>query len=203
MKRRWFTMIEIILVLLILSILFLSFKQLFQIKNKDVVYGQTCIENLYGKINNFAKSAIRSQSIYSWSVAYYPDTYKVEIIPSQNAIALSYIISWTTHIHQTYQLTGNVPTQRYCETNEYIIQLSGNDEVLSINKWLGENNQLQSFWLSGSQHFGTSIDIFLYTNNNPTGKHIGTFIIDTRTQAIQKKLCLNIATWGNCLEWDK
>lgn len=127
-------MIEIILVLLILSILFFSFKNLFQIRNKDIAYGQTCVENLYGSINNFAKGASRSQSITFGTSTMYPDRYLIHILPSQNTIALEYFASGAMQSYQTYQLTGNIPNQRYCNTNTYYIVLSGNDSTLTINK---------------------------------------------------------------------
>lgn len=40
-------MIEIILVLLILSVLFFALRNVFQMKDKDVAYGQTCVENIF------------------------------------------------------------------------------------------------------------------------------------------------------------
>lgn len=197
-------MIEIILVLLILSILFFSFRNLFQIKNRDVVYGQTCIENLYGSINNFVKWAIRSQTISSGITVIYPDRYIINMLPSQNTISLQYISSGIIYPYQTYELTGSIPTQRYCQTNGYDILLSGNDDTLTINKWLGTNAQHQSFRLSWANQFSLTTDILLHNTNATIDKHIGQFLIDTRTQAVQKRICLYInTTGGNCEEWDK
>ena len=203
MKRKAFTMIEIILVIMILSVLFLSFKNIFQIRNKDVVYGQTCVEHLYGEINNFVKGATRSQSIASGTTIYYPTQYLIYMIPSQNTISLQYIASWT-QTYQDYQITGNIPNSRYCQTSEYSLILSGSDNVLTINKGLWANAQHQSFRLSWAGKFSLTTDIMLYPNGSITGKHIAQFLIDTRTQAIQKRTCLYInTTGGNCEEWDK
>ena len=198
-------MIEIILVILIMSVLFVAFRNLFQVKNKDVIYGQTCIENLYGDLDNFIKSAIRSQGLNSWGTIIYPDRYVIEILPSQNTITLDYIIDTVSHQYQTYQLTGNIPSQRYCQTNSYSILLSGTDNLLTINKGLGTNAQYQSFRLSWANNFSLTTDIFLYNNGSTEGKQIGQFVVDTRTQSIQKRLCLNITTGGSCDTngWDK
>ena len=197
-------MIELILVILILSILFLSFKNLFQIKNRDVIYGQTCVENLYGEINNFVKWAIRSQTISSGTTTIYPDQYLIYMMPSQNTIKLKYITSGTIHTYQTYQFTGNIPNQRYCQTSNYNILLSGTDSVLSIMKGLWTNAQHQSFRLSTPNQFTLTTDVILYNNGATIGKNIAQFLIDTRTQALQKRICLNInSTWGYCDEWDK
>ena len=203
MRRTWFTMIEIILVVLIMAVLFVAFRNVFQVKNKDIVYGQTCVENLYGEINNFVKSAIRSQGLNSWGTTVYPDRYVIDILPSQETITLHYIIDNTSYLYESYELTGNIPNQRYCETNDYSIHLSGADNFLTINKGLWTDAQLRSFRLSGSQEFSLTTDILLYNNGSAVGKNIGQFLIDTRTQAIQKKLCLNINTDWTCYERDK
>jgi len=196
-------MIEIILVLLILSILFFSFRNSFQIKNKDIVYGQTCIEHLYGEIDNFVKSAIRSQDILSGTTSIYPDQYLIYIRPSQNTITLKYITSGTISDYHTYQLSGNVPSERYCHTSEYAVSISWSDTLLTINKGLETNSQHQSFRLSTAGQFQLTTDILLQNTNGWVYKHIGQFLIDTRTQALQKKICLSINTGGNCDEWDK
>lgn len=197
-------MIEIILVVLILSILFFSFKNIFQIKNKDIIYGQTCIEHLYGEINNFAKSAIRSQNISSGTTNIYPDQYLIYMIPSQNTITLKYIASGTLSDYRTYQLSWAIPSERYCHTNEYTVIISWSDTMLTINKWLGTNAQHQSFRLSTPGQFQLTTDILLQHTNGGLYKQIGQFFIDTRTQAIQKRICLVINNTGaNCEEWDK
>lgn len=188
---------------MVLSILFFSFKNIFQIKNKDVVYGQTCVEHLYGEMNNFAKGASRSQSISYGTSTYYPTQYLIYMIPSQNTISLQYIASWT-HTYGDYHITGNIPNQRYCQTSEYAIILSGSDNVLTINKGLSTNAQHQSFRLSWAGNFSLTTDILLHNNNGGIDKHIAQFLIDTRTQAIQKRTCLYVnTTGGNCEEWDK
>ena len=196
-------MIEIILVVLILSILFFSFRNIFQIQNKDVVYGQTCIEHLYGEIDNFVKSAIRSQDISSGATNIYPDQYLIYMIPSKNTIALKYIASGTTTMYRNYELTGIIPSERYCHTSEYNIIISWNDSMLTINKGLGTNAQHQSFRLSWAGQFQLTTDILLQNTNGGLYKQIGQFLIDTRTQSLQKKICLSINTGWNCDEWDK
>lgn len=208
MKRRWFTLIEIVLVMLIVSILLFAFRNIFQIKNKEIVYAQTCVENIYGQINNFAKWAIRSETILSGTasgtLSIYPDRYLIYMLPSQNTIRLTYYTTTSgSAIYQEYQLTGNIPNQRNCKSNAYDIILSGTDSVLTINKWLSTNAQHQSFRLSWAGQFSLTTDVMLYINGALTGKNIAQFQIDTRTEALQKRICLNINTNGNCEEWDK
>jgi len=50
---------------MIVSILFVAFRSSFQIKNKDVLYGQACIETLYGQVNNFLHAGLSSKSLFT------------------------------------------------------------------------------------------------------------------------------------------
>lgn len=196
-------MIEIILVVLILSILIFSFRNMFQIKNKDVAYGQTCVESLYGEIRNFVDAAKRSKGLNSWNVLVYPDQYNIFITPTTNTIQLQYIVNSLPYIYATRTLTGNTSAQRYCNTSSYDMVLSGNDMTVYINKWLAANAQFQWFILSGAGGFTGLINILQCPTNQPICKQLWQLSIDTRTQVIQKKLCLNINTGWLCDEWDK
>jgi prepilin-type N-terminal cleavage/methylation domain-containing protein len=63
--KKGFSFLELLIVMMIISILFVTFKSSFQIKNKDILYGQACIEHVYGEVNNFVYAAISSKSVYS------------------------------------------------------------------------------------------------------------------------------------------
>lgn len=65
MKKKGFSFLEILIVIMIVGILFVTFRSSFQIKNKDILYGQSCIETIYGEINNFLHAAISSKSVNS------------------------------------------------------------------------------------------------------------------------------------------
>jgi hypothetical protein len=38
-------------------------KNFFTIKNKDIFYGQNCVESLYGEMSSFANNAMTSKGI--------------------------------------------------------------------------------------------------------------------------------------------
>ncbi len=138
-------------------------------------------------LHYFVKSAIRSQDISSGATNIYPDQYLIYMIPSKNTIALKYIASGTTTMYRNYELTGIIPSERYCHTSEYNIIISWNDSMLTINKGLGTNAQHQSFRLSWAGQFQLTTDILLQNTNGGLYKQIGQFLIDTRTQSLQKK----------------
>jgi hypothetical protein len=74
------------------------------------------------------------------------------------------------------------------------MSLSGKNLQVTINKGITQDQNMQSFILSGRNFTG---EIELRQKNiktNEPDKLIGIFTIDTRTQSIQRKICLNIAT---------
>jgi prepilin-type N-terminal cleavage/methylation domain-containing protein len=64
-KKKGFSLIELIIVMVVVGILFVALRSSFQVKNKEVFYGQACVESIYGQVNNFLYSAISSKAINS------------------------------------------------------------------------------------------------------------------------------------------
>ncbi len=62
-KRKGFSFLEMLIVMMIVGILFVVFRSAFQVKNKDLLYGEACIETIYGEINNFLHAAVSSKSL--------------------------------------------------------------------------------------------------------------------------------------------
>ncbi|HCB51970.1 TPA: hypothetical protein DEP21_05425 [Patescibacteria group bacterium] len=60
-NKKGFTILEIIMVIGIISILFLTLKNTFQYKQKDYLYAETCINKIYGDMNNFSYAAMTSK----------------------------------------------------------------------------------------------------------------------------------------------
>jgi hypothetical protein len=127
-------MIEIILVILILSVLLFAFRNIFQIKNKDVAYGQTCVEYVYGQVRSFADAATRSKGLASGTIITYPDQYQIFFATTTNSIQLKYSSGGVIYIQQSFNLTGDDTKKRYCTTNAYAMVLSGTTLDVHINK---------------------------------------------------------------------
>ena len=180
-------------------------RNLFTIKNKDVYYGENCVESIYGNMANYATNAITSKGIISWGITLYPIQYRIDIQPSTNSIIFRYVsgdnLVYTSSI---LALTGNtMPGGYYCKTSNYTISLSWKELDIRINKGLQQDNNLQSFILSWASFTG-SIDFYQFsTTTSEPRKIIGTISVDTRTQIIQRRICLSLDTWGNCLERNK
>ena len=200
-KRKWFSFLEILIVMMIVGILFVAFRSSFQVKNKDVLYGQACIETLYGQVNNFLHAGLSSKSLFSWTTAIFPDQYIVSFIPAQQRIELKYNEQGNEYIYSSIELTGNSNIM-YCSSNSYTIQLTWETYELHINKWLQENAALQFFYFTGTSSISTWWSEFLQCNNQWTWcKTMARFESDTRTISLKKQICL-IFTGADCLEWD-
>lgn len=204
MKKPWFTLIEILFVLIIIGITFLMGRPFFDLKNKDIFYGQNCLESLYGDISTFANNAITSKWIRTGGQVVYPSQYHILIKPSTNSIILSYTSGSSVYTASLLALTGQLPWAYYCKKSNYLMTLSGgNDLKISINKSLAQDQNFQSFILSWGNFTGS---IELRQKSIPAGspdKLIGTITVDTRTQSIQRKICLNISPQWDCLERNK
>jgi hypothetical protein len=96
--------------------------------------------------------------------------------------------------YNEFALTGNISSTYNCKTASYDMKLSWSNLDIIISKWLA------SFTLSWTAGFTWSIDFMQCTTT--FCKQIGQLIVDTRTQSIQKSLCLTLS-WSECTEWDR
>jgi len=198
--KKWFSFLEVLIVIMIVGILFVAFRSSFQVKNKDVLYGQACVETLYGQVNNFLYAGISSKSLFIWETPVFPDQYIISFDPAHQLIQLKYETEGSGYIYSSINIAENTTT--YCSSNSYIIQLTWDTYQLYINKGLQENSALKSFYLSGAQSISTGESIFLQCDTSWTScKTMARIESDTRTISIKKQICLSFS--GNdCLEWD-
>ena len=122
-KRKAFSFIEMLIVLLIIGVLFMAFRSSFQIKNKDILYSQACIETVYGQINNFINAGLSSKSLSTGNVPIFPDQYIINFDPALQTIQLKYKLGHTYYIYSNITFTGNF-TVMYCSSNSYIIEFT-------------------------------------------------------------------------------
>lgn len=198
-KKSWFTFLEILIVMIIISVLFVAFRSSFQVKNKDIFYGQACIETIYGEVNNFLYAAISSKSLNSWWTQIFPETYIITF--SGQVIDL-----WYQESEGPYTIYSSIPisenTNNYCSSNKYTIVMTWDSYEVYISKWL-QNNQNTNFFLSGTTGVSTWGNTFLQCDNTLTWcKTMAYFQSDTRALSIQKKMCLAFEDNWDCSERD-
>jgi prepilin-type N-terminal cleavage/methylation domain-containing protein len=198
---KGFTLIELIMVIMIIGILFMAFRSYFEIKDRNSLYGQACIETIYGQLNNFLHAGLSSKSIYNWTTTVYPDKYIIRFQPLDQLIELRYISGTNEEIYSSIVVTGN--NLNYCSSNSYIMKITWDTYDLWINKGLKENDAMQFFYISGGTNIvSTWANSFLLCNTDWNRcKTMARFESDTRTISLKKQICLNFS--GNdCIEWD-
>jgi len=203
MNKKWFTIIEILIVIILISVLLVSFSWIFQLKSKSTLYWQVCVNNLYGDISNFFFAGITSKAIYSGSQKIFPSIYYIDFDVPNNQIILKYLNNDTINTNRILELSWNIWVSYYCLTNSYKIILSWSSTTVKINKWLSQDENLQTLTLSWwASNFLGEVDFLLCENNNPSCKDIWKFQIDTRIQNIKKKICLVLNDTWSCQERD-
>ena len=203
MSKKWFTTIELLIVIILISVLLVTFSGIFQLKNKDNLYWQVCVNNLYGNISDFFFAGLTSKSIFSGSEKIFPSIYYVDFNIPDNEIILKYQNSGTIQNSRVYQLSWNISASYYCMTNSYQIILSWSSTTIKINKWLSQDENLQTLTLSWSaSDFTWEVNFMQCGNDNTPCKELWKIEMDTRTQNIKKKICLNINGSWSCQEWD-
>lgn len=179
-------------------------KSFFTIEKKDIFYGQNCLESLYGDISTFANNAVTSKGINISGQTLFPLKYHILIQTNTNSILLKYTSGDNlVYTASVLALTWALPPTYYCKKNTYTMYLSGGNLTTTINKWLTQDQVFQSFTLSGGNFTGSIEFRQKSTTSTTADKLIWILSIDTRTQSIQRKICLNIATSWDCLERNK
>lgn len=198
MKKKAFTLIEMMVVLLIVGILMASLKHIFFPQSRNLMYGQNCANILYGKVNNFINSAITSKWLYTGGILIFPEYYHIDFNILQNEIAFWYTINWITNNHEIFQLSGQEARKEYCQTNEYQIILSWNNQNITITKWLQTKVNNSTFTLLDwwNSKFTWAIYLQLCNLDWQQCSTFSTYITDTRTKHIRHGKCINF-TWMN------
>lgn len=200
--KKWFSFLEMLIVIMIVSVLFVAFRSSFQIKSKDVLYGQACIETVYGQVNNFMHAWLSSKSIYTGNTTIFPDQYSISFNPVDQKILLSYKKQNSGYIYNSIEFSWNTNIM-YCNSNSYTIKLTWDSYEIHINKGLQENSALQAFYISGTNSVSTWWNTFLQCENLWTWcKTMARFEVDTRTIGLKKQMCFFFSDTGDCLEWD-
>jgi len=202
--KKGYTLVELVIVMVIIWVLMLAFRNVFQVKNKDSLYGEACINNLYGDVSNYLYSAITSKAITSGTDKIYPTIYYIDFDTAEtgNAIRLAYSTGGAIITESYLSLTGTVPSNYNCKTNSYYMMLSGQFLQVKINKGLTEDVNLRSMSLSGGgimpSTFTSDVKFLLKYPGSTWYKELGRFEVDIRTQSIKSKMCLAINNTWDC-----
>ena len=205
-KKTWFTVIEILFVIVLMGILLFSARWLLKPKNREIIYWQICSNNIQWVLNNFLNSSLTSKGLAQNGNIIFPDKYQIIFNTPENKISLNYEIANNTYIWQTLDLKNNMPSNFYCNSNEYYTQITWDSLQVDMIKWLSTTNEKPPFIIKQNTQnlFTWAIQLLLcYTNNSNICKIISIYQIDSRTKKINSKICLSYDENNQCIQRNK
>ncbi len=226
--KKWFSLIELLLVITIILILFSVSKKLFQTPNKYLIDSEACINRLNGHITQFFYQGVTGKGKTINSNTYEPNTYNIQIQQFTWWTEIGLYISTGTNnyiLDNKIFISNTWSNILWCNTTIYSVIISGqdlqtNNDNISI---LLNKNLNNSLWNAGmrickdynvwspatcNQTFSSKIE-FLVCKKNPsnniidmsTCKHTYSSRFDTATQSLKSNRCLNILYDQPCKKW--
>lgn len=226
-KKSWFSLLEMILVIIIISILFLASSNLFQTPNKYILDSEVCINTIQGKLSQFFYQGITGKDGTISGVNYEGNNYKFSFefnTGDMYSILLSLSTWWQNYMPIENITNNNLPNTTKiisCDTLTYKVLLSGSIFIntgytnttgfsIDINKNL--NNSL---WKPGmricngnncSWVFSSKIDYLTCKKTEGvvdmnSCRHMFSSRFDTATQSLKTNRCLNVLYNQPCTKW--
>jgi len=212
--KKWFTLMEIVLVLIIIWLISAAIWKMFSFKNTYRFKYDTCYIRTISDIDNFFEKALLQRQVRTWDVYTWVNNYNVIFNTDKQYMALVYSWVWTWKL---INYVGSwIDNLNQCYYSPYHTYISWNNMKVVIQWWLS----LSQNWNSSKQAMA------LYTWNNSTPWKIGStweilfyrcdspwtwdcyeknkIIVDTKTYLIKNYFCkkLNLNTW-KCEIWSK
>lgn len=196
MKKKSFTMLEVLLVVLILGILFSAYKNFFANDDKYFIQSQTCYNTVYGNLKNFLDDASSGKwYITGWNQTYFPTGYNINIYPSAQtgevSIKLSYNYNWGVYDYKKIYLNKWANWSNPCESTNYKIKMTNTDvDSVSVMKMLQWNLNEQPFLINGDNNKITWNLTMTYCTMNDRCKALWVIMFDKRVWQIKLNRCL-------------
>lgn len=186
---KWFTLIEMLLVIVVLWVLISMSRYLFVASDNNKYYAETCANNIYSTLKNHQYKALVGKKLNTWSWTLTPQSYNMQIDAENNTIALQYNTWSSIATYNTINL-NDAHSSRLCKNQSYQVILSG-DDFSTLNIAFAKN--LSSPWITMQKDQDTAytgtITIIQQETNINTSKEVAQIRIDTRNQNITRHIC--------------
>jgi len=203
-KKQWFTLIEIMIVIIIIWTIFFISRGLFVSKDRDNLYAKSCLNNIYWELENYINSSFTSKWLWiGWNLVY-PEEYYINFLPASNWINLWFKTLQNTWIRRFLNISWNLPKDFYCNTSNYFIKLTWENVDLKIQKWFKTIWTKPSFEIKKNWESKITQNIlFLFCYKwSSLCKEFEIFEVDIRTKNIYQKVCIDYS-WYQCLKRNK
>ncbi len=188
MKKKGFTLIEILLVVLIIWVMLSAGSKFFRPASKNKFYAQTCVNKVYWEVRTFTNNAIFGKWIAYSGAFYFPKTYNIVFDKINNKINLEIEIqTWTITTSTIYLSWSRMISE--CWNEWYQVFFSWDVDEVKIRKNLEEKWSVRWFTII-PQQFTWNIDFYMEEHGIPRKSSV--FIIDQRIQSISNKRCFSL-----------
>jgi len=92
--KKWFTIFEMLLVVVIMWILMAAFKDFFLSKDKNKIYFDTCVARTYWQLNTFLWDAMTQKTVYSGDTYISPELYQIKFDETNQKLNFIYDFTW-------------------------------------------------------------------------------------------------------------
>ena len=188
--KKWFTLIEILLVLSILTIVFFMSRSLFNNPNQNVINSEICINEIAGQVEQFFYNAVTGREFEKWVIT--PTIYSIQFNGEKNALwnGVSLYVNWNSWSNSNSELpttgwlynvfekfwwrTLSSKNSEKCNNSKFFVVFSGVSadnsfgSTITINKnlaWTNDNigwiSIRQCEWLSCRNVFQQTIDFLV------------------------------------------
>lgn len=207
--KKFFTLIELLIVVAILWAILYSMSWLFKKDNRTEVFWNTCANIVVNNSLSFFTNATLWKWFYSWTNIVYPDYYLINYSTWNNNLRLyftwisltwvlfsweykSFVLSWT------YEDIRN----RCFNNDKYRMIVSWSNLTLRVSRLLQWDVNNSNFIINWNESVLTWETYLYLCEKNIPCKPIMKINIDKRTQKINNWYCTKRgADWSICQSW--
>lgn len=203
--KRWFTLVEVLVVIVIVWILFQSFLS-FWSRNDRKINATACVNSVYWTFRNFVDESFTWKWIYSGEEIIFPDSYHVERTIWDNKITFKYGTG-TSYIENIIYFTWNWIDERYrCFSRDYYVYQTWNITKITMNKWFVKQWNTRSFIINDDPTMFTwYLNYYISDIDDSERRILWRILVDSRTQKVLLWKCM-ASTWTDtkeCKEWER
>lgn len=193
-SKKWFTLVELLIVVAIVGLMFTVSYQIFSAKNTSEMYSQwlKCANYANVEIQNFITRAKQGQDIRYYN----GDTtrYKIKFNSNNDIILWSNDKDLENMFWNSSDEIQNIDVKANCETN-YNIELEWTPFIVNMTKWLKSNQhgEMKWFFLTNSNwstNQSTDNTIILKTCDGNYCIDVSKFTVNEATSTIKQQTCV-------------
>ena len=195
--KGWFTLLELVIVVIILGILLISFGDIWAGVDKDLIKAQTCTNRLEWVVSRAINDWLTQRWIVSGNQAFYPKEYVVRFFVT----GIVYLMSWgdvgIKEIQKVVTSGSVAQGDEYCVGTTYRVKQKGNISTLKISF----DDKMIVDLFSGNDLVYTGDNKLFYCKIDGRCKPLGKLNFDKRAYIVNYSHCIAYSGGKICTKW--